>query len=100
MPLQVKDLVIINTTIINCFITDGIGITHGANALLSDAGANPWGAVGNALGKGNKEHKTRLCCSMYIHQMKNFVISWALKSVTLRLEIHTAAIENTWLSNN
>lgn len=37
--------------------------------LLLGTGANPWGDVGNATGKGNEECKANLHCSVYVHQV-------------------------------
>ena len=80
-PSQGCDDVI--ATIINSSITDHFRSTYQANALLLGADANPWGDVGNTTGRGNKEHKANLHCSMYVREMKDLVVSWALKSVTL-----------------
>lgn len=57
----------VNATIINTSIIEHFGSTHWANTLLLDAGASPWGDVGNATVKGNKEHQANLPCSMYVH---------------------------------
>lgn len=91
----------VNATIINSSITDHFRRAHWANALLLVAGAYPWGDVGNAAGKGNKEHKANLPLLGVCSSDERFSYLLGIENCnSFRLESGTAATENTWLNNN